>query len=332
MKRLLNYRAKADFKKEMAYMAKQTMEGNVFIQEWLKPLHGLSAPHLLSPGTPVFKWPATQGDLDALLTAYTDFKTRAGVTVAKGTTELVSVIPFSVGKDDAELIGDLILNTVFSLVRFGNVKTYIVAAYDDAALASCITLNLPCYDVRSKGSLALLGDLLSRGYDVHFAQLGNSYVHDVGTTFTSLQKKHSEPDIITGNLEGDVFIRTNERTKAEFSKETAIPKDDSRALFAINSWQKSGLKKGEYSVQQFCPADVVKSDLSALCKMDLYAAIGCPKAATPLGVPAMIDGLKAVGAWHLHSCTNVEKCDRQQVVPLRWISNPPNLAATEKLC
>jgi len=267
-----------------------------------------------------------------LLSAYTDFKTRAGVAVAKGTTELVSVIPFAVGKQNVELIGDLILNTIFSLVRFGNVKTYIVAAYDDTALASCNTLNLPCYDVRSKGSLALLGDLLSRGYDVHFAQLGNSYVHDVETTLAGLLQKNSEPDIITGNLEGDVFIRTNERTKEEFSKEAAIPKDDSHALFAINSWQKSGLKKAEYTVQQFCPADAVKTELSALCKMDLYAAIGCPKASTPQSVPAMIDGLKAIGAWHLHSCTNVEKCDRQQVVPLRWISNPPNLAATEKLC
>jgi UDP-glucose 4-epimerase len=333
MKRLLNYRAKADFKKEMAYMAQQTMEGNVFFQEWLTPLHALSAPHLLSPGTPVFKWPANQGDLDGLLTAYDDFKKRAGVAASKETTELVSVIPFTVGKEDVELIGDLILNTIFTLVRFGGVKTYIVAAYDDAALASCTTLNLPCYDVRSKGSLALLGDLLSHGYDVHFAQLGNSYLHDVRTTLNGLLQKNSQPDIITGNLEGDVFIRTNERTKAEFSKDATIPKDDSRALFAINSWQKSGLKKAEYSVQQFCPADGVKTqELSATCKMDLYAAIGCPKAAAPQSVPAIIAGLKSISAWHLRSCANVEKCDRQQVVPLRWIGSPPNLVATEKLC
>jgi hypothetical protein len=168
---------------------------------------------------------------------------------------------------------------------------------------------------------------------VHFAQLGNSYLHDVRTTLNSLLQKNSEPDIITGNLEGDVFIRTNERTKAEFSKDATIPKDDSRALFAINSWQKSGLKKAEYSVQQFCPADGVKTqELSATCKMDLYAAIGCPKAAAPQSVPAIIAGLKSISAWHLHSCANVEKCDRQQVVPLRWISSPPNLVATEKLC
>jgi nucleoside-diphosphate-sugar epimerase len=349
MKRLLNYKAKADFKTEMAYMAKETIEGNVFMQEWLTPLHALSAPHLLSPGTPVFKWPADQSDLQGLLSAYGDIRRRAKVD-GKTATELVSVIPFSTAKEDVELIGDLILNTIFSLVHFGGVKTYIVAAYDDDALASCITLNLPCYDVRSKGALALIADLLSQGYDTHFAQLGNSYVHDIDTVLDSLLGKDSQPDIITANQEGDVFILTNDRTKSaihKWSQSAAMPKDDSRAMFAMDAWQRLDLTKAEYSVRLFCTSDETASstvsdrdlserspldELSAICQMKLYAAIGCPQSTAPQSANSTINALKAIGAWHLHSCENVEKCDRQQVVPLRWLGRPPNLAAVEKLC
>jgi nucleoside-diphosphate-sugar epimerase len=335
MKRLLNYRAKADFKTEMGYMAKQTMEGNVFMQDWLTPLHGLSAPHLLSPGTPVFKWPTDPSDLNGLLSAYDDFKKRAKVD-SKGTTELISVIPFAAAKTDVELTGDLILNTIFSLVRFGGVKTYIIAAYDDEALASCTTLNLPCYDVRSTGALALLGDLLSRGYDVHFAEMGNSYVHSVNITFETLSEKNNQPDIITANQQGDVFIRTNDRTKAaihEWSQGAAIPKDDSRAVFAMEAWQRLDLSKATYSVKQFCPQDeAAPASTSAICQMDLYAAVGCPKSTATQSVNSTISGLKSLGGWHLHSCENPARCDRQQVVPLRWLSRPPNLAVVEKLC
>jgi hypothetical protein len=190
MKRLLGYQAKADFKTEMAYIAQQTIEGNVFMQPWLTTVHALSAPHLLPPGTPVFQWPTDQGDLDALILALENIEERTRVD---GMTKSgrISILPFVTAKDDLELLKDLVLNTIFSLVRFGGVKSYIVAAYDDDALTSCIALNLPCYDSRSKGSLELINGLLSRGYDVHYAKLGNSYIRGVNITLSTFIQESS---------------------------------------------------------------------------------------------------------------------------------------------
>ena len=332
MKRLLSYQPGADFKTEMAYMAKQTMEGNVFMQEWLTTAHALSTPHLLAPGTPVFKWPTITDDLEALLSALK--KVEEGLP--KGTTsgsKRISVVPFVTTKDDAEIVGDLLMNTIFSLVRFGGVKSYIVAAYDKDALANCIALNLPCLDVHAHGSVELLNRLVSRNYDVHVAQLGNSYVHDVGTTLKALIEENSSADIITAKLQGDFFVRANDHTKAAMDEWTKVAgnTEDIKTLFVADRWPELSVKKAQYSAEQVCPTKAAE-DTSALCKEKLYVSIGCTKDADNKSAQGMINTLKLAGAWHLNQCSDRDKCDRQQVVPLRWINRPPDLAASGGLC
>lgn len=332
MKRLLSYNAKADFKKEMAYMAKQTMEGNVFMQSWLKTAHALSTPHLLAPGTPVFKWPTKTDDLEGLLSALK--KLEEGPTAeGKSGSKRISVIPFATTKDeDSELVGDLMLNTIFSLVRFGGVKSYIVAVYDDDALANCTALNLPCIDVRSHGTIELIYRLISRNYDVHVAQLGNSYVHSVDTTLQTLIQENSNADIISAKAQGDFFVRANERTKvalAEWNKTTGTI-EDIKTLFITDRRPDLSLKKAEYSADQLCQTKAAV-DTSDMCKNTLYVSVACPEADKKT-THATIETLKLAGAWHLNQCSDREKCDRQQVVPLRWINRPPDLAESGGLC
>lgn len=400
MRRLLGYKTKKDFKKEMSYMAKETIKGNVFMQDWLSPIHAISAPHLLAPGTPVFKWPSETSDLDALLLALKHVEEK---TLADGqsVSRRVSVIMFSSLGEDIEATSDLLLNTVFSLVRFGGVKSYMVMAKDDDALAQCIALNLPCFDARALTPAGFLQAIISRGYDVHFAQLGNSYISNIDATLAKFVSENGNVDVVGAQPSGDVFVRSNDRTKAAvvlWAKSSTTPStEDSKVIFNIDTWPALDLTKATFSAERYCdgsasPASPLtklpttqsstssssitdKSDKSAIektenknplvaraanpaplplkahpsfaidaeelidepptatklsCGKSFYVSISCKVPTTPEETK---EQLKALGAWHLTECMDEEHCDRQQVVPSRWVKKgSPDLAAFGGIC
>ncbi|MCJ1412161.1 hypothetical protein MMC19_006253 [Ptychographa xylographoides] len=382
MRRLLGYKTKKDFKTEMAFMAKQTMEGNVFLQPWLTPIHAMSAPHVLAPGSPMFRWPATTSDLDALLLALKHVEEKTLVE-GEAVGRHVSVIVFATMAGDKEQTIDLLLNTIFSLVRFGGVKSYLVAAKDDDALLTCVALNLPCYDTRSMTLPTLLASLISASYDVHLAQIGNSYISRVDSTLARFISDNSNVDVVGASPYGDVFVRSNDRTKAAialWARSAASPtsKDDSdETIFAVDNWPALDVTKASYHVERHCSSNMVVSatstaasqapsshaitatglerdleasssaessvvsaspqplslPLSSLsCSLGFYQAVGCTKATRSESSNDTISALKTLGAWHLTQCQDAEHCDRQQVVPLRWVNHPPDLAPFGGIC
>lgn len=446
MKRLLNYRAMADFKKEMAFMAQETMAGNVFMQSWLKPIHALSAPHLLAPGSPVFNWPKDANDLDALLLAMKHVE-RSTLPEGAPDSSRVSVITFSSNEEHAEERKDVLLNTIFSLVRFGEVRQYLVAAVDDLALEACTSLNLPCYDARMQTVPGLLKELVGRGKDVHLARWGNAYIGPVQKWFENQAKKHENADVYGASPQGDVFVVANDRARAvlrEWSTEKVMELHEPSAveiLYNINKWPSKGLTKQTFEVERLCKnvrlggskhpdyqmpqstsfsyaatatssaeaaakteagaadADTAATESSLFdssepqtlaeleametgrqadsededmedsrdlelfennkrramkrsvetedlstrgavededvdeCSRAFYRAIGCSSAAPLVAAPQLIANLKAANAWHLTACKDPKHCDRQQVVPVRWVQGGnPDLAPMGGMC
>ncbi|MCJ1403605.1 hypothetical protein MMC11_006828 [Xylographa trunciseda] len=257
MRRLLGYKAKKDFKTEMAFMAKQTMEGNVFMQPWLSPIHALSAPHLLAPGSPTFRWPTQLSDLDALLLALKHVEEKA-LREGESVSRRVSLIMFAATSNETEQTSDLLLNTVFSLVRFGGVRSYIVAAKDDDALSTCVALNLPCYDARALTQPTLVSNLISSSYDVHIVKLGNSYISNVDSTLARFVSENANADVVGASPFGDVFIRSNDRTKAAlalWARSAGSPaqyEDGGENLFDVENWPALDLTKASFSVDRHC--------------------------------------------------------------------------------
>lgn len=377
MRRLLGYKTKKDFKTEMAFMAKETMEGNVFMQPWLTPAHALSAPHLLAPGTPTFRWPSETTDLDALLLALKHVEEKTLVE-GESVSRRISVIVFATTGEDVGDISDLLLNTVFSIVRFGGAKSYMIAAQDDDALSACISLNLPCYDARAMDAPTLLFDLISRSYDIHLGQLGNSYVSNIDATLASFVSENSNVDVVGANPSGDVFIRSNDRTKAALDlwarsgTHNNFVTDSTPTLFAINKWPALDLTKATFSTARYCNASWVDETATAAteqitptsshvsvasllpreqkaaslsqysslssstsgfsCAKGFYVAVGCRKTVQSENANMTIEALQSVGGWHLSQCQDKEHCDRQQMVPLRWMVHPPDLATLGGMC
>ena len=341
MKRLLGYKAKKDFKTEMAYMARETMEGNVFMQTWLTPILALSAPHLLPNGSPMFPWPQDTKNLNDLLLAVKRVGTKSfadGESVGR----LLHVIPLSIIGDDADEITNLLLNTIFSLVRFGGAKSYIVAATDDSALSTCLSLNLPCHDARETSAPAILSKLISGGHDLHIVRLGNSYVSSIEVAFHKLSKDHSKADAIGAESQGDVFMVSNDRTKAALSQWARIehsPQQNTNTwqdLLSIRSWPKLEMGIASFSAAGSCgsstPSNAKRVSLSSFCSKSFYIDADCGDTATSRNATTITRTLQSMGAWHMSECRDKEHCDRQQVMPLRWISQPPDLAGVGGIC
>lgn len=332
MRRLLNYKTKKDFKSEMGFMAKETIAGNVFHQSWLTPALALSAPHLLPIGSPLFSWPTAVSDWEALLFALKRFEESAGVE-ATAIGHRMSLIMFSMTEpENVDRFTDVLLNTIFSLVRFGGVRSYLVAAQDDAALETCINLNLPCYDARESTAPAIMSSLVGTGYDVHLAQIGNSYTSLVSDALKQARSENSQADVIGAKTVGDIFVLSNDRTKVELAKwaEAAAKPDAKERLgqdvYKLDKWPQLSLTKASLAVKRQCEA---VTEL-ACTKGNFYTAIGCEEQAS---VNTTMSALKAInGTWHLSECQDSEHCDRQQIMPLRWVASTPDLEAVGGLC
>lgn len=365
MKKLLGYQAKMDFKKEMSYMVDQTLAGNVFMQDWLKTSHALSAPHLLAPGTPVFNWPKTQTDIDELLTAIEQLNTSS--------SKQLTVIPFSLGSSDATVISEILLNTIFSLVRFGEVESYIVVAQDKTALETCVALNLPCFDAHTTGAPKVINTILGKGYNVHLAQIGNSYISSVSDFF----KAQSKADVYVAKPYGDIFIHSTAHAAVQTWAESA---SKSANLFVPAAWKSFSAEATAYTREPVCETTTatagktpsstgvskvpsekaqalsdnknveasyekeIESDVSTekrapatkFCGTHrFYVSIGC-KTENEAGIEENAEGVKAAlkknGLWHLTECADKVHCDIQQSVPFRWVAKTPDLKETGGFC
>ena len=331
MKRLLGYRVKKDFTREMAFMAKQTMEGNVFIQPWFTSLHAISALHLLPIGSPLLKRPK-DGDIDDFFSRLTNME------MDSTTPQIVTIIQYAIlDATNIEVTEDLLLNTIFSLVRFAGQSMYFFVAMDQQALNSCTSLNLPCYNTTS--ATATLEKLLNDGYDIHFAQLGNSYIKAIVNDWQEIKNQNDGVDTLHADRDGDLFISANIRTIR--ASQTWI--EQSLDIFDPSTWLRLEGPISKLGVQKFCyrkwtgpesleaapgvSENVTVSNLTSVCGKQFYVAANCSK-----NTMETIEGLKAVGAWHLRQCDNRERCDRQQVVPLRWLEKTPDLRTFGGLC
>lgn len=320
------------------------MEGNVFMQPWLTPAHALSAPHLLAPGSPTFGWPTEISDLDALLLAIKHVEENVLIE-GESVSRRISVIMFATVGDDISQRSDLLLNTVFSMVRVSGVKSYMIAAKDDGALAACLSLNLPCYDSRTMDAPTLLFHLISRSYGLHVAQLGNSYVSGVDAALAKHFVENSKVDVVGTNPSGHVYVRLNDRTKAALDlwSRSEMPvitnKDCMQTISAINKWPALDLTKATFSTAHCCNASWVGEAASAvaeqtastsghisaatllqrkhqsssvsplsgfLCTKGFYVAVGCASVAQSENTNATVEALQSVGAWHLSQCQDKE--------------------------
>ncbi|KAF2220362.1 hypothetical protein BDZ85DRAFT_267637 [Elsinoe ampelina] len=370
MKKLLQYQPKTDFIKEMSYMVKATKEGNVFTQDWFTISRALSAPHLLPAGSPEFGWPKEQNDLDALLVSLQHVKEKIHAG-EEDNQRLVTVLPLTLhGLDDTDLpaLRELLLNTVYTLVRYGNVVRYIVAATNDKALAICTELNLPCLDVRDnlKSSPALVDALLSRGYDVHYAVIGNSYASSVPAfLYSNSNEEISSSDVIRVQQQGDFFVRLTDETRHAFSSMDKNGPTSHLSMLRGKSWPNAELSQARFEAAHLCDASVkqtssytdddgagyssppgghkaapgskVPHQVRASHKVcdtighRLFVTPGC--ADKPVVVAnATVEALVKAGAFHLSQCHDPEHCDVQQILPSRWIQKTADLATSGDLC
>ena len=344
MKQLLGYKTKKDFKKEMGYMAKQTMEGNVFMQDWLTPAHAISAPHLLPVGNPMMAWGGTE-DLDALLLSIKHLEQKQIGEVTSNRN--ITIIPFNTTGQSTEAMKDVLMNTVHSLVRFGGVTSYMVVAANegsDDAMVACKSLNMPCYHANDGAIPILLSTLLDSGYSVHVAQVGNSYINSVGGGFARASAPlESSADVIGTSSGGDVLIRSNDRTRAAFAKWSTealgvFGKANTQVLGMLGSWPEAlDVVKAELPSDALCHDGKLGSSSTAgdiTCPSSAFYA--SPKCGSSSGISGTANEtmaqLRANGAWHLSQCFDPAHCDRQQMVPLRWVSYPPDLSAHGGFC
>lgn len=268
MKELLGWKPVADFKKSFEKLIEQVKDGNIFSEEWVTPLHALSAPHILPPHQTVLKWPKDPKDLSGII-AHADALSALAKPSKKSDQPLLSVIPFTIGNNDAKLMGDLLLHTVFSLVRYGVQHAYVIAAMDTTSLAICRSLNLPCYDATVKSYPQLIKELLEHEHDIHLAALGNTYISPVSDFMKQLNERHADHDLFQARPFGDVFIRTNSKTKKTSER---WANDQGSAANAFNPFSPSDwpldvaasngniddiIRRVVYDVQTLCKGKIV---------------------------------------------------------------------------
>ena len=320
MRRLLNYKTKKDFKTEMGFMAKETMAGNVFAQKWLSYLHALSSPYLLPSGSPMLGWPKESDDLDALLLS---LKRLEPYVNPGGKTAPITILFLSTVDPENTDYEDVLLNTIFSLVRYGQVRSYFVAASDWAARESCHNLNLPCYDATETTPMGVLSHLVSVGHDAHIAQIGNSYSQSVAEFFS--KSKASNADVIGIKPFGDVFITSNDNTKSAFEKLASESTLSTPNLYDLDKWPSTDMSSSTVYIQRKCD-----SFTALACSKDLYMGVGCTNSV--LDANSTIIALKESSAWHLADCHDPIHCDRQQKVPKKWIAEKADLSMDGTLC
>ncbi|KAJ3373312.1 hypothetical protein GGF31_000745 [Allomyces arbusculus] len=152
----------------------------------------------------------------------------------------ITVIPYHIA------YRPLLENLIYSLVKFGQSRNFIVAAINDVSLNSCLAKNLPCFNATAYSPSSFTnvevhageGDgwaliswvkprvvhaLLKLGYTVHFSDTDVAYVRNVWATYlpwldavgADLAIKYEPPwPVNTGN-----FVARPTRTTFDFFRE-----------------------------------------------------------------------------------------------------------------
>ncbi|KAH8667122.1 hypothetical protein BX600DRAFT_463186 [Xylariales sp. PMI_506] len=331
MKHLLSYKTQKDFITEMDHMARETMKGNVFAQEWLTPFHALSAPHIVPAGSPIIPWPATE-KVDDFLAAYKQYEEHAAEVHDSTDAELqktFSVIFFDGAEDDLKSQSRLVRQSVYSLVRFGGVRRYLVLS-SGAYFEACQEMNLPCIRATAANSTSIIAEVAQKNDRLHICRAGTTYTMPLSPAY------NVNGDISAVSKGDDILITLNERTRAavhKIAQAVKVSKDaeDRRSLdlpaLNLDQWtsQDQTLDITSLGIDTSCPTERVPGS----CPSDRFVR---PKCGAAKSAEDIISGLKAKDLWLLSECTNKNFCDTQQSVPLRWLQHPADLSTNGPWC
>jgi nucleoside-diphosphate-sugar epimerase len=340
MKHLLNYKTQKDFHSEMDHMAKETMKGNVFAQEWLTPLHALSAPHIVPVGSPIIPWPAS-GEVEGILSAYKQYERHADE--AHHSTDVVlqktiSVIFFGGAEDDVAPQSRLLRQTVFSLVRFGGARRYLVMA-TGSYLGACQEMNLPCVQATAANSTSVIAKVAKEYQRIHICRAGTTYIMPLSPAF--VEDGNEEIRAVSNN--DDIFVTLGERTRAvintlaqaaskEVGEVAEDPHNPNVPILNLDKWttQDPHLNVTQLEINTSCPNAAEDHErIASSCPSERFVRPRCENVNSAKDI---ITALKANDLWLLSECTNGNYCDAQQSVPLRWLQQPPDLSTAGSWC
>ncbi|KAJ3353430.1 hypothetical protein GGF32_002992 [Allomyces javanicus] len=188
-KKVLGFEADYEFTHEMAGLIHDAADPASYVHkpEVQRTIEAHAAhPWLLPPGMLKFKYGPLVNDL-------------AGLAAAQARDKQVTVIPYQLA------FRPMLENLIYSLVKYGKTRHYIVAAMDAPTLDSCLTMNLPCLNATSYSASSFSGEviagqgdgwaliswikprvveaLLRLGYSVHLTDTDIAYVRNVWPSY-----------------------------------------------------------------------------------------------------------------------------------------------------
>ncbi|KAJ1560620.1 hypothetical protein HK405_006478, partial [Cladochytrium tenue] len=335
MKRLLGYLPQFEFKKEMTAIARATMKGEVFAQDWVALKRLQSAPWIFPARTTSLPWYGKETDLEKLLGAF-------GLNEEeKGTVALIIMTT------DVPLF--VLLNHVYSLVAVGKIEAFVVGATGEL-LDQCLELNLPCWNLEhiradqkpsrkplgtsrqnphSRIPMAML-EILQKGNSVVYTSPDLSYLGDIKSAFGDNEKF----DIFVGQTESEL--------------QSLVVKPTLPAMALIEAWSSQkkdkisvGLNAAIQKLGHLCQAsgdckavaDKVKvkkiniattcaTSREQLCSAGVLYQPTCASISNTTGTATL--HVAGSAAWYLTQCPKGDVgCDIQQIVPIKWtLPNP----------
>ncbi|KAI9004727.1 hypothetical protein BC832DRAFT_592660 [Gaertneriomyces semiglobifer] len=335
MKKVLGFVPRMEFKKEMSAIANATMAGNPFNQKWATPEVLSSAPWIMPSGTNVVDGAGVHTDLHRLIEA---------VCLRSADFDgIVSVFVFD--KPSKRM---LLMNSIHSLIKYGGIKTYIVACTKPATLDLCKNMNFPCLDVSqykdvehiSRLRMRLAFELLRKGLSVHAATTNVAYVRDIASTFSS-------------DIGADLFVNKELRgTQYEETLGNFVARASVRNVKLFEALIEAGDQNlltafvaDENRTWQACanPDQCKKATAAGLAAVFEYSnALRCYTHGTPavdpcesnhlyLPVCYTLDDEEATlnvtspNSWFLTACPNDKvECELQQNIPTSWTTQQPS--------
>ncbi|KAJ1560962.1 hypothetical protein HK405_005381 [Cladochytrium tenue] len=299
MKRLLGYLPQFEFKKEMTAIARATMQGEVFEQDWVTLKRLQSTPWIFPARTTSLPWYGKESDLEKLLGAF------ALNEEEKGTVALIIMTP------DVPLF--VLLNHVYSLVAVGKIEAFVVGATGE------LLDQIP---------MAML-EILQKGHSVIYTSPDLSYLGNIKSAFGD-----EKFDIFVGQTESELQSLV---VKPTLPAMTLIEAWSSQKKDKISVGLNAAIQKLGYLCQASgaCSAaadkaKVKKIDIPPTCATSrgqlcsdgvLYQAT-CASIVNTTGTPTL--HVAGSAAWYLTQCPKGDvSCDIQQIVPIKWILPNP---------
>ncbi|KAI9004729.1 hypothetical protein BC832DRAFT_557980 [Gaertneriomyces semiglobifer] len=324
----LGFRASADFITEMKILINQTQHPASVDPQLVTKYK--SAPWLLPPNRSIFRYQqrGLENDLERLAQIVAPEKR-------------ITVMLFH---DKYRAITE---NAIYSMIEYGKVTAYLVGALDEASLATCIEMNLPCFNASAFAPVKLQGEavteyawaaiswvkprmvnqLLRLGYTVHMTDADISYIRDVWTSFEQFMQE----------ADADMTIAYEELTTVNTGNYVVVPNERTFRFFDVY------LAKGEANFEQpdqWAWGDVARAGHAEYCQTkgecakakekgviairDFAAAFGrnppCPRSidlCSPeinyihpvcmLGMVKKVTTHKQLGSWFMQDCPPTSK-------------------------